>query len=246
VNAVVVGASAGLGRALAEVLAAAGHDLVVAASDARDVEALASDLRVRRGVRVLAVAVDLGAAGADLEPLVRAVDALGGPDALLLPIGWTAEAARDDGTLDSATAERLVRANFLSVAAIVARLLPRMREREHARIVGFGSVAAARGRRQNLVYASSKRALQTYFEGLRHACAGTPVRVQYWVPGYLDTNLAFGRRTPLGRASPARLAARVVRRLGKGDAVVYHPGVWRVVCAAVAYLPWFLYRRLKV
>ena len=58
--AIVVGASAGLGRALAEELAATGHDLVVVSSDARDLEALASDLRIRHGVRVVTVPFDLG------------------------------------------------------------------------------------------------------------------------------------------------------------------------------------------
>jgi len=245
VTAVVVGASAGLGRALAAALAAAGHDLVVAASDARDVEALAADLRLRCGVRVAALAVDLGSPEADLEPLARAAESLGGADVLLLPVGWTAEAARDDGTLEPATAERLLRTNFLSVVAIVARFLPELRRRPGARVVGFGSVAGARGRRANLVYASAKRALQTYFEGLRHACADSPVRVQFWVPGYLDTNLAFGRSTPLARADPARFAARVVRRLGDGDLVVYHPGWWRLLCADVQLVPFFLFKRLK-
>lgn len=71
-NAVVVGASAGLGRALAAALAASGHDLVLAASDLRDVAALASDLRLRHGVRAAAVAVDLGSSDVDLEPLAAA------------------------------------------------------------------------------------------------------------------------------------------------------------------------------
>jgi decaprenylphospho-beta-D-erythro-pentofuranosid-2-ulose 2-reductase len=245
VTAIVVGASAGLGRALAGALAAAGYDLVVVASDSRDVDALAADLRIRHEVRVVALGLDLGRAGVDLEPLTRAADALGGADQLLLPIGWTAEAAHDDATLDPDTAERLLRTNFLSVAAVVARFLPALRCRHGARVVGFGSVAAARGRRANLVYASAKRALQTYFEGLRHACADTPLRVQFWVPGYLDTNLAFGRNTPLARADPARFVRRVVARLGDGDFVVYYPRWWRPLCAAARLAPWVLFKRLK-
>jgi short-subunit dehydrogenase len=245
VTAVVVGASAGLGRALAAALAEAGRDLVLAASDARDVEALAADLRLRHGVRAVAVAVDLGSAEADLEPLVCAAASLGGADVLLLPIGWTAEASRDDGTLDPETAERLVRTNFLAVVAVVARFLADLKRRPGARVVGFGSVAGARGRGANLVYASAKRALQTYFEGVRHACADSPVRVQFWVPGYLDTNLAFGRATPLRRADPALLARRVVARLRDGDLVVYHPRWWRPLSAAARLAPWFLFKRLR-
>jgi len=245
VNAVVVGASAGLGRALGEALAAAGHDLVLASSDLRDVAALAADLRLRHGVRAVAVAVDLGSADMDLEPLAAAAAALGGPDVLLLPVGWTAEPPQDGATVDSGTAERLTRTNFLAVVAVVSRFLPALRERPGARIVGFGSVAAARGRRVNLVYASAKRALQTYFEGLRHACADSPVRVQFWVPGYLDTNLAFGRAAPLARADPAGLAARVVAHLAGGDLVLYHPRWWRLVCAVVPRVPFLAFKRLK-
>jgi short-subunit dehydrogenase len=240
---VVVGASAGLGRALAEALAAAGYDLVLVSSDARDLEATASDLRIRHQVKVVGVPLDLGGELARLEPLSQAVRDLGGPDALLLPIGWTA--ASDDTTTAADVAARLVRTNLLSVVAVVGELLRELRQKPRASIVGFGSVAALRGRGANMVYAASKRALQTWFEGLRHACAGTSVRVSFYVLGFLDTSLAFGRRTPLPRADPARLAARVVRDLGRSEGVVYHPRAWRIVSLILPLVPFFLYKRLK-
>jgi decaprenylphospho-beta-D-erythro-pentofuranosid-2-ulose 2-reductase len=244
VIAVVVGASAGLGRALAGELAAAGHDLVVVSSDARDLAALASDLRIRHGVRVVAVPLDLGGERSGVERLVGAAAELGSPDALLLPVGWTAES--DHATLDADRAERLVRTNFLSVTAVVGRFLPELQRRPRASVVGFGSVAGTRGRGSNVFYAASKRALETYFESLRHACAGTPVRVSFYVLGYLETNLAFGRRTLLPRADPARLARRVVQDLGRREGVLYHPRAWRFVVAALPLVPFSVYRRLKV
>ncbi len=60
---VIVGASSGLGRAIAEVFAAAGHNLVIVSSDRRDLLALASDLTIRNGVRVVSVEADLGGEG---------------------------------------------------------------------------------------------------------------------------------------------------------------------------------------
>jgi short-subunit dehydrogenase len=244
VTAVVVGASAGLGRALSEALAAAGRDLVLVSSDGRDVEALAADLQIRYGVRARALALDLGRAPCDLTPLVRTTADLGGPDALLLPIGWTASC--DDPAIGAELAERLVRTNFLSSVSLVAELLPGMRTKPRAAIVGFGSVAAARGRGANLVYAASKRALQTYFEGLRHACADTSIAVSFHVLGYLDTNLAFGRRTLLPRADPARLAARVVGGLGHVQGLMYYPRAWRLVSVLLPLVPFAVYKRMKV
>jgi short-subunit dehydrogenase len=238
----IVGASAGLGRALAVRLAAAGRDLALVSSDLRDVAAVASDLSIRHGVRVVPIAADLGRHGVDLE-LIEKLMALGRPEALFFPIG--AVAPNDGADIDVAAAGRLVRVNFLSVAAVTTRLLPDLRRQAKAAVVGFGSVAAARGRATNLVYAASKRGLQTYFEGLRHACVGTSVKVQFYVVGYLDTNLAFGRRTLLPRADPESLAARVLRDLDRDVGVVYYPAFWRLVCAVLRHLPWFAFKRVR-
>ncbi len=240
---VVVGASAGLGRALAARFAAAGHHLVLVASDERDLAAVASDLMVRYSVRVATVAADVAADDAYLERVAAAAAALGGPDGLLFPVG--AGAPGDDGSLDAGGAARLVRVNFLAIAAAVARFLPVLRRRPRAVIVGFGSVAAARGRGANVVYAASKRALESLFESLRHACAGTTVTVQFYVLGYLDTNLAFGVRTPLPKADPARLSERVLRGLARDVGVVYYPAFWRPVCALLRRVPWVVFRRLR-
>ncbi len=73
------------------------------------------------------------------------------------------------------------------------------------------------------------------------------MRVSFYVLGFLDTSLAFGRRTPLPRADPARLAARVVRDLGRREGVVYHPArVAYRVAVILPLVPFFLYKRLKI
>jgi len=68
--------------------------------------------------------------------------------------------------------------------------------------------------------------------------------VSFYVLGYLDTSLAFGRRTPLPRADTARLAAHVVRHLGR-EGVVYYPRAWRLVAALLLLAPFSIYKRLK-
>jgi short-subunit dehydrogenase len=229
------------------VLAAAGYDLVLVASDARDLDANASDLRIRDRVRVLTVEADLSRDDTSgdgwRERLSAAVASLGGVDALLLPIGAVDDA--DDGSLEPSGVDRIVGVNFVSVVHVVTALLPGMRTRERAAIVGFGSVAAARGRSANVVYAASKRALESYFESLRHMCQGTPVTVRFFVPGYLDTALAYGRRLPFPVASPERLAERVRDGLWRDSSASYFPRWWRPVCAMLRWLPWPVFRRMR-
>jgi short-subunit dehydrogenase len=59
-TAIVVGASSGLGRALATELAAKGYALVLVASDRRDLDALGANLHLAHGTLVHALALDLG------------------------------------------------------------------------------------------------------------------------------------------------------------------------------------------
>jgi short-subunit dehydrogenase len=239
----VLGASGGLGRALCDRLAAARNDLVVVASDERDLKAMKSDLELRFDVRVIPVAADVCdpiGYGERLQAAVAQVSPLRG---LLFPIG--AVLSGDAGTLDRDSAERLVRVNFLSVVDTVALFLPSLRSGHGSAIVGFGSIAAVRGRGANAVYSASKRALESYFESLRHICATTGPNVQFYVVGYLDTSLSAGRTRVFPKASPARLAHRVVRDLGHDIGRVYFPWYWRPLCSALRWTPWFLYKRMR-
>ena len=240
---VIVGGSSGLGRALAERFAAAGHDLIVVSSDERDITATAADLTIRHQRRVVPIAADVADLNLYLMKLTAAVDQVNGVDGFLFPVG--AVVAADDGGLDASEAEWLMRVNFLSVVATVAAFLPALKARPQATVAGFGSVAAARGRGNNAVYGAAKRALAAFFESLRHVCATSGVSVQFYVLGYLDTNLAFGRGILLPRANPDALSARVLRDLGRDRGVVYYPSFWRYVCFAVQLLPWIVFRRLR-
>ena len=240
---VIVGASSGVGRALAASFAAAGHDLIVVSSDARDIAATATDLSIRHGRQVSPVSADITNLDQYLTRLERAIADTDGVDGLFLPVGAVLE--HDNGELDPAAAEWTMRANFTAVAATVTTMLPYFLARGCGTIAGFGSVAATRGRGSNIIYAASKRALESFFESLRHRCVGTGVVVQFYVLGYLDTALSYGRRTPLRPGAPEALSMLVLRKLGSDVGVVYYPGVWRWVTVILRLLPWPIFKRLS-
>ena len=235
----IVGASTGLGRALAEEYAGAGFDLVLVSRDQRDVEPLAAHLRIRFGIVAIALAADLAR---DDQYVVAVEDALAQVSplrGLLLPIG--ASHLDDQIGLSDDLMMQIVYTNFLNPCRLLNLLLPRLRGGE---VVGFGSVAGVRGRTRNAAYAASKSALLTYFESLRHWAAAEGVAVRFYIPGYLDTNLAFSQNLPF-RAADTRSLARRVRADTGLTRTRYFPGYWRFIVSLLLLLPWSIYRRLR-
>jgi short-subunit dehydrogenase len=242
VTAVVVGASSGLGRALALELARAGQPLLLVASDRRDLVAAASDLSLRFGVRVETAAIDLATCsdpGAILSPVL---DNLPPVTALLLPVGMSR--SDDDGSLAASAIGPLLAINLHAPVSIVHSLLPLLLASRGV-VVGFGSIAAARGRSRNRVYAAAKRGLESYFESLRHSHRADALRVQFYRLGFLRSNLTFGLRLPLPVAEPADVARTVVRNLRHASFSVYQPRWWGLVGLIVRTLPWPLFRRMR-
>src|SRR5881296_2453068 len=107
---VIVGASAGVGRALAVRFASAGHDLILVSPDERDLSATRGDLTIRYGVKVRSVAADVNDGDLYLDRIAGAAKEMGGMDGLLFPIG--AVAATDDCTFDPDKVTRLIRVNY--------------------------------------------------------------------------------------------------------------------------------------
>lgn len=236
----VLGASAGLGRALARELATRGENLVLVARDGRDLAAEAANLRTAYGVAVDCLALD-AAVPHEAERLTGLPNA----DAirhLIFPIGMGTE--DDDGLLPPSRVAALVNTNLTSVMAVVSLFLPQLLAADSGTVVGIGSVAALRGRSHNITYAAAKRGLESYFESLRHRTAATGVRVQFYRLGYLDTQMSFGRSLPFPKASPQAIADIITRNLGKDIGCVTLPRFWRPISWVVRALPWPLYRRL--
>jgi short-subunit dehydrogenase len=242
-NYLVLGASAGLGRAIARKLASEGNNLILLATDDRDLQAVASDLVIRHGVRVETLAVDVSAQTGYLDDLERIIGRFEGMDGILCPIG--AVDPEDYIHYAPAVLDYIHNVNYASVVAVITRFWDvLLQSPHHPAVVGFGSVASIRGRNANVHYAAAIKALLSYFESLRHAAASTQVLVQFYVVGYLDTNQAFGKRTLLPRAHPMKLASRVHRNLAKDFGVAYHPRYWHIIHLALRLTPWAVFKRL--
>ena len=182
--AVVTGATAGIVRELARVLAGEGHDVVVAGADGR-VDEVARELE-STGVRAHGVRADL-ATRAGREELAGAVEALGRPvDVLALNAGvGVAGPFVDSGTLEDQL--RVVDLDVGHVVHLAHRLVRDMVGRGEGRVLITSSVVATVGAPHQATYSASKAFLQSFAQGLRHELRDTGVTVTALQPGATDT-----------------------------------------------------------
>ena len=241
-NAVVIGASSGVGRALAQELASHGADLVLVSRDRRDIEATAADLRERLQVRTLGIALDISSLDLDPDAFVESCRAfLGDVESVFVPAGTVSD---DDVGPRADLLVGLTATNYLGPARLAAAFARVMLPRGHGEIVLFSSIAAGAPRSRNAAYSAAKAALEVYAKALRHNLEPKGIGVRVYALGYVDTALSFGRRLLLPIASPEATARRVLRdrnRSGK----YYYPRFWWWVLMILRHLPWALYRRLS-
>ena len=237
---VIIGATGDLGRALAGLLAAKGHGLILVARGSEALEALADSIARDGHRRPAVVAADVAQGPAYLAAVSKTAREQGGVEGLLLPIG---RAIRDDLDTPAEEISRLVTVNLTAAMDAVSKLWDDLKAAPRPVIVGFGSITAIRGRGRNLAYGAAKQALGTYFESLDLLGATAGIAVQFYVLGYLDTAKMAHEATALPKGDVARLATEVVDGLGGGSFRRWYPWWWRSLAVILRLLPRVLYRR---
>ena len=243
-KAVVIGASSGVGRALAEELAKDGYDMVISARDERSLTAVAQDLAVRYDSQVHVQTLDLASDAFLAEGYVEAcLDKLGKLDGLFITAGVSID--DDHGINDSKDISLLINTNYSSLVQLINQFAEPLKESSSGVISVVSSIAAHAPRSSNLVYASAKSALETYCLGLRHYLAAHNVNVNIVALGYADTALAYGKKLLFPKAPPATIAKYILKISTKNKGLVFYPGYWRIITFILSCLPWTIYKRLS-
>jgi decaprenylphospho-beta-D-erythro-pentofuranosid-2-ulose 2-reductase len=244
VRAVLVGATRGMGRALARLLAERGarifllgRDPAELAASARDLEARGAEAPVKAAVLDLAAPADFGVA------LDAADDALGRFDTLVVTGGLFAR--QEELAADSPRLERMLHVNFTGTVVLCQMVAERLATRGGGTICAFSSVAGDRPRRSNYLYGASKAGLSAFLDGLGQAYAERGVNVVCVRPGFVKTSMTTGLPVPPFAGEPEPVARVVLAAMAAGRPVVYAPGIWRWVMLIIRSLPRFVLRRLK-
>ena len=241
-RAMVVGATAGLGRALCEELCAKGYDLLIASSDEMDLKVLSKHLRIFYGVNVDFIKLDISKLNDFLDQW-KHLDYE--PDYLLFPIGISH--IEDIGESSYQEIIQLVTTNMVAVMTIISFYIKNIAPKKNATIVGFGSIATIRARRLNIVYSASKKGLEYYFYSLKHKLDASNMIVHFYNLGYLNSQLSYGKKLLIKPSSPKDVARVVVKKLeSRSNVFMFYPRFWVIIAVTLRIMPWFIFKRIKV
>lgn len=199
--ALVTGASAGIGRELARVLAAHRHSLVLLARRRDKLQELADELRAAHGAKATIVPVDLGEPGAPQAVFDSLRDAGVQVDLLVNNAGLLVEGRFNAVGLDKQL--QLLQVNVMAMTALTHLFLAPMIERKQGRILNVASIASFMPVPNLAVYAASKAYVRSFGDALSQELRGSGITVTTLCPGVTETGMVEG--TELGNLPSAMI-----------------------------------------
>lgn len=193
------GGGRGIGRAIAERLAASGLHVVVAGRSAAELAEVAAAIGGE------ALALDVGDARSRASA-IEALAARGTTIDVLVNNAGIAESAAYDRTSDEAW-ERMMAVNATGAFALVRALVPGMVERGFGRVVNVASNAGLTGYAYTVAYCASKHAMVGMTRALAIELARTGVTVNAVCPGWVETKMAEEAAANIARATGRDAAA---------------------------------------
>jgi short-subunit dehydrogenase len=243
--ALVTGASSGIGRSIAELLAAKGFAVVLVARRRERLEAISTELTERWGVDARPLVADLARPeapaeiAAELEASGRAVDFLVNNAGYGQPGRYDSVAWADH--------EHRLRVMGIAPLELTHRLLPGMVTRRWGRIVNVASIASLfSGTPQDAVYGASKALVQRFSEGIDAEFRELGIRCTASLPGFTDTEifetsgLTAWARNPVYRAalmSPATVARQAYDAVMSGRPLLVHGRHHRALALVLLHSP---------
>ena len=231
----ITGASTGIGREIALILAQQGVRVAASARGAEELAGLA-----RLSPNISPVPVDVTDVAAVVEAHGRIQAELGPIDLAILNAGvWDPLGAEDYSALRAAQSMTV---NYTGIANALEPLLEAMIARRDGHVALVASVAGYRGLPKAAAYAPSKAAVISLAEALRLDLARHNVRVTLINPGFVETPMTSVNTFPMPFMITAPDAAqRIVRGLEKGKFEIVFPWQLAGMLKLLRVLPYPLY-----
>jgi len=231
----IIGASSGLGRELAYVFAQNNCDLVICSRSEKDLNTIKSDIETRYKKKIEVIQIDFSSLEEVEEKIINNINLKKNIDGILFPVGMMID--KDDTLTDIKERTKINNSNYLSISHTISNFSKNLSIDDNISFTGFGSVSGYLGRKINVSYAASKRALESYFESLSFSTQNTSANIQFYILGYIDTGLAFGQNLKIPKGNINKLAKIVYKNRNKKYKKLYYPSIWILICKLLLVMP---------
>jgi short-subunit dehydrogenase len=236
-KAIIIGASSGIGKGLAKLLAENDYKVGITG---RKTELL-DELKKTNSNSFLIKTFDATDTNKSVEKLEELTSELGGLDMLILSSG-TGDL---NETLDFEVERKVINLNVTGFTNIIDWSFNYFEKQEFGHLVAISSVAGIRGSRQAPSYNATKSYQINYLEGLRQKSTKSekPIFVTDIRPGLVDTDMAIGEG--LFWVMPVeKVAKQIFKAIKNKSKVVYVTKRWGLIGRLLKIMPRFIYDRM--
>ncbi|MBU3933544.1 SDR family NAD(P)-dependent oxidoreductase [bacterium] len=232
-KAVVIGASSGIGEALAKALGRNGYEVGLAARRVELLRKLQKEIPSPSFIK----RIDVGQPKEAMALLQELIRDLGGMDLIVLNSGINTRNVNLDWEGENET----INVNVSGFAAMANVAVKHFLAQNSGHIVGISSIAALRGSATCPSYNASKAFVSNYLEGLRHRFSGKNIYVTDIRPGLVDTAMIRGQPGLFWVATAQGAAEQILQVIKKKKKVAYITARWRILAWLIKALPDWLY-----
>ncbi|MEO0356922.1 MAG: SDR family NAD(P)-dependent oxidoreductase [Pseudomonadota bacterium] len=230
-----VGASEGLGRALAEKLSAKGAELILTARSEDRLQDLADSLDGPAQVLAADISSD--------DSMKAAGQRLGHVDGVVFLAGvyWPMNATKWDGE----QAKAMANINFTGAFRVLDQVMPQFIERGTGHILITGSLSGFRGLPNAVGYSASKAGVMALAESMFADLRTTDIRVQVANPGFIKTRLTDKNEFNMPFIMTPEKAAQVLfDHMNHGGFKISFPTAFSLLFRFSQFWPDWLYYRI--
>lgn len=241
---IIVGASKGIGKALAFEYMKQGADLFLIARNKDDLSAICKKLS-SLNCNSSYYACDISDKEEFQNALSKGINFLSGLDLVLLNAGINMPDTFSE--YSSETLKKIFQVNVFSLAYALEYLIPYMKEQKRGTIVGFSSLADVRGFPGNASYCASKIAITRILEGARVQLQKYGIDVITVKPGFVATQMTENIKYYLPfLLTPEQAAKIIIKNIQKGKKRIYFPLPTFIASYLIGLLPSRLYESLMI
>ena len=190
--AIITGATSGIGRATAEILARNDYDIIITGRRIEKLDELEEQIRLKTEADVLSLAFDIR----DQDAVIKACEQLTGKwenvDVLVNNAGLAAGMSHiHEGSVDDW--EQMIDTNIKGLLYITRNISPGMVKRQKGHIVNIGSIAGKEAYEKGNVYNATKFAVDGLTQGMRIDLVDHGIKVTSIDPGAVETEFSLVR-----------------------------------------------------